>query len=300
MFWRFFSVCTLTVLLSNCSNDELQPKYSLNISVEGNGTVNPNEGEFSRGEKVTLTAIPEDGYLFEGWSGQVISYDNPLTITMEGNKTLKATFSNFIVNADGVSGKLSDIDNNVYTVVKIGNQWWMAENLRTTKLNDGTNIQRVTLNDVWQNLKTPGYCWYDNNALSYKVPFGAFYNWYTVETGKLCPQGWHVPTNDDWYILINYLGGYQVAGGKLKSTSLRYPWYSPNTGATNESGFSAVPSASRLSDGEFGPLGIYAIWWNSIRIIDSAIAYGVDYDDADVYLGDIDFENGLSCRCIKD
>jgi len=89
----------------------------------------------------------------------------------------------------------------------------MAENLKTTKLNDGTSIPLVTSSATWGTLSTPAYCWYNNDEASYKVTYGALYNWYTVNTGKLCPSGWHIPNDAEWTTLTNYLGGLSLAGG---------------------------------------------------------------------------------------
>lgn len=100
-----------------------------------------------------------------------------------------------------------DVDGNVYKTVTIATQRWMAENLKTTKLNDGTSIPNVTDGKAWKNLTTPGYCWYDNDPKYYGNTYGALYNFYAVETNKLCPTGWHVPTDAEWDILIDHLGG---------------------------------------------------------------------------------------------
>lgn len=138
---------------------------------------------------------------------------------------------------------VTDIDGNVYNTVKIGSQVWMVENLRTTRFNDGVQIPNVTNDSQWMNLSTPGYCWYDNN-ISNKEIYGGLYNWYAVNTGKLAPTGWHVPTLDEWETLINYLGGENIAGDKLKETGTTH-WLSPNTGSTNESGFTALGAGVR-------------------------------------------------------
>ena len=111
---------------------------------------------------------------------------------------------------------INDIDGNAYNKVTIGRQTWLVENLRTTKYNDGTLIPLVQDNTAWSNLITPGYCWFDNDEVANKNPYGALYNWYAVNTGKLCPSGWHVPTDTEWTTLIDNLGGLDVAGGKLK------------------------------------------------------------------------------------
>jgi|GEM_PF-4490758 len=136
-----------------------------------------------------------------------------------------------------------DIDGNVYPAVVIGNQAWTTVNLRVTHYNDGTAIPHVTDGGTWSGLSTPGYCYYNNSTDPAKQEkWGALYNWYAVETGKLAPAtgGWRVPTDADWTILSDYLGGVSVAGGKMKEAGTAN-WSSPNTGATNESGFSALP-----------------------------------------------------------
>jgi uncharacterized protein (TIGR02145 family) len=156
---------------------------------------------------------------------------------------------------------LTDNDGNLYKTVRIGNQLWMAENLKTTKYNDGTSISLVTENSEWFSLTTPGYCWY-NNDVTNKADHGALYNWYTVNTGKLAPAGWHVPTDAEWTTLGNYLGGDPVAGGKLKEAGLAH-WHSPNTGATNETGFSALPGGYRHDAGTFDSQSNYGYWWSA-------------------------------------
>jgi len=132
-------------------------------------------------------------------------------------------------NPTTTAGKVTDIDGNVYDTVKIGTQIWIIENLKTTKYNDGTSIPMVTDSAAWINLTTPGYCWHKNTSASYKNTYGALYNWYAVNTGKLAPKGWHVPSDAEWTTLITYLGGDSIAGGKMKETGMSH-WFSPNTG----------------------------------------------------------------------
>jgi uncharacterized protein (TIGR02145 family) len=144
-----------------------------------------------------------------------------------------------IKNMLGIGEVVTDIDGNVYNTVTIGDQVWMAENLKTTKLNDGTSISNAIDNIAWASLSTPGYCWFINNRATYEI-YGALYNWYAVYTDKLCPTGWHVPSNSEWTTLTDHLGGAEVAGGKLKESGSSH-WASPNTGATNVTGFTALP-----------------------------------------------------------
>jgi uncharacterized protein (TIGR02145 family) len=129
---------------------------------------------------------------------------------------------------------VKDIDGNEYRSVVIGTQTWMLENLKVTKYNDGKSIATTQTNSEWNKLTNGGYCWHENNAAN-KTAFGAIYNWYAVNTGKLAPSGWHVPSNQEWETLMNHLGGIYKAGGKLKEAGTAN-WKSPNL-ATNETGY---------------------------------------------------------------
>jgi len=121
----------------------------------------------------------------------------------------------------------------------------MGENLKTTHFNDGTAIPMVTNATEWGNLLTPGYCWYENNETVNKDTYGALYNWPSVSSGKLCPAGWHVPSDADWTVLTQNLGGISFAGSKLKEAGTTH-WIAPNLAATNETGFTALPAASAV------------------------------------------------------
>ncbi len=189
-----------------------------------------------------------------------------------------------------------------YKTVIIGSQTWMAENLKTSRYNDGTAIPLVIDADEWSNLTTPGYCWYNNDTSIYtrSEKYGVLYNWYTVNTGKLCPKGWHVPTDSDWITLATYLGGESVAGSKLKET-FTYDWKSPNDDATNESGFTALPGGYRLDDGQFDLFGQLGGWWSAT---DSDVTMAWSWYTHFLFssLSNINSNKtfGYSVRCIKD
>lgn len=155
-----------------------------------------------------------------------------------------------------------DADGNLYSTVRAGSQIWMAENLRTTKYYNGTPIPLVSDATEWHDLTTGAYCWYDNEETVNKVTYGALYNWYAVSSGNLCPAGWHVPTDAEWTALTLYAGDQPVAGGKLKESGNGH-WESPNAGATNEFGFTALPAGDRGPDGVFYGIGLAAYWWTS-------------------------------------
>ena len=193
----------------------------------------------------------------------------------------------------------TDVEGNVYKTVLIGNQRWMTKNLKVTKFNDGAPIPVISGNTAWEALTTPGYCWYDYDA-GYKEPYGALYNWYTVGTGNLAPAGWHVPTGAEWGTLEAYLGGASVAGGKLKVTGTEH-WNSPNTGATNESGFSAFPGGYRSSSEAFAKIGVESCGWSA-----------TGYSETFAYIFELAFNSvrsfrygkakfvGLGVRCLRD
>jgi uncharacterized protein (TIGR02145 family) len=219
------------------------------------------------------------------------------TIIVDIPTTSKLVTFTFIVCSDG--------DGNNYPVVQAGTgkgspQIWMAENLKTTKLNDGTTIiPNVTGNTAWGALSTPGYCLFNNEAAN-KDTFGALYNWHTVSTGKLCPTGWHVPDEAEWTTYTEYLGGDNVAGGKLKETGTAH-WASPNAEATNETGFTALPSGYRKFDSGFGLTGSYSKMWSATEF-DAAYGWSryVYYGNGNLIRTIFEKEAGLSVRCIKD
>ena len=193
---------------------------------------------------------------------------------------------------------ISDIDGNSYRTVMIGDQIWMAENLNVTKLNDGTEIPLVDYSYSWDTLTIPGYCYY-NDSIQYAYTYGAMYNWYAVGTGKLCPTGWHIPDNDDWVELFDYLGGIAVAGSKLKQTGTEY-WWDPNV-ATNESGFSAIGGGYRFEYGPYKGRGQYEYWWSATEENEtSAYFYYVKHLLEKVQVLSLSKNIGFNVRCLKD
>jgi uncharacterized protein (TIGR02145 family) len=195
---------------------------------------------------------------------------------------------------------VQDIVGNIYNTVAIGNQKWMAENLHTFRLNDGGIILHVINENKWSRLKKPAYCWYNNDSISNNVSYGALYNWFTVNTSKLCPTGWRVPNNTDWKTLIDYLGGISQSGNRLKEAGLTH-WREPNTGATNESGFSALPGGSRDFIGNFSNLGFKAQWWSlNDTALKNGWCLGVDFITSGVTNFYLNKTEGLSVRCVID
>ena len=198
--------------------------------------------------------------------------------------------------------KLKDYDGNYYNVVMIGNQIWMKENLEVTHYRNGNAIPLVTDNTAWSNLTTGAMCYYNNDSATYAGTYGTLYNWYTVvDSRNLCPTGWHIPSDAEWTTLGTYLGGFSVAGGKMKETGTTH-WNSPNTGATNESGFTALPGGARIGNsGLFDYIGGLGNWLSSTEHNATYIwLRNLSSNDANFYqMGDIK-KSGFSVRCLRD
>ncbi len=208
-----------------------------------------------------------------------------------------------VFNPDLTYDTVTDIDGNAYKTIIIGKQTWMAENLKVTKYNDGADIPLVTDYGEWNRLTTPGYCWYFNDEQHYRNTYGALYNWYAVNTEKLCPTGWHVSSDTDMVILFDFLGGRDVAGGKLKETGTTH-WNSPNTGATNETGFTALPGGVRNDGGyDISYLNSNGFWWLSTEYNSNQVfVWRLDYNDVGAYYTNTwstPKNYGRSIRCIR-
>jgi len=225
-------------------------------------------------------------------------------------------------------GSMSDCDGNTYKTVTIGTQTWMAENLKTTKYNDGTAIPLELDKVAWAGLKTPGYCWY-NNDIANKSTHGGLYNWYAVGTGKLAPTGWHVPTSAEWQTLIAYMQGVDVADkryslnlatladvakamslttGWATSTVVGSPGNSDYPTYVNKSGFSAIPSGERCNLGTLGfsDMSYTGLWWTSTDcgvgpyVENIAYGYYINYNKIGTLITTPTKFWGVSVRCIKD
>jgi len=294
------------VLLIHNGNSKMTRVSSAEIKIDGVIVASPSD--FSKNVSLItkqLTGLTAESIL------EVKLYSTPggfLDLWIEG--TLKEI-------------TVTDINGNIYKTVKIGTQWWMAENLRTTLYNDGSAIQLVTDDTEWNNLTTPGYCWYNNDSPTYKIPYGALYNWYAVNTGNLCPAGWHVSSVVEWTTLKDYLTnngyGYDGSGGDIaKSMAATYGWdVSSKPGApgndqtsNNSSGFTGLPGGLRNYDyPNFWGLGYMGYWWTSSlqpstgQYTPAAYYYrGIlnYYTSLDQSLRQGMEATGLSVRCVKD
>lgn len=284
-----------------CCNTSQNPTTANNKTSIGSGT-----GTFS----ATVTGLSANiTYYVRAYAinSQGTAYGNQITFTTAAS--------------DNPTGIFTDSrDGQVYKWVQIGNQVWMAENLASTQFNDGFDIPNVTDNPPWSALTTGAYCWYNNNAATYKNLYGALYNWYAVKTGKICPLGWHVPSDGEWTILENYLitNGYNydgtITGNKIaKSLSATSNWTisatigapGNNLTANNKSGFSALPSGLRgAPDYYFTSAGNFTIWWSSTEYTEysnTLVWIRSNGNNAGITrFGSGNYQGGYSVRCVKD
>lgn len=200
---------------------------------------------------------------------------------------------------------VTDFDGHVYHLVTIGNQVWLAENLRVTHYRNGDPIPNVIADAQWKILTAGAWCSYDNLSADTSA-YGLLYNWFALtDARKISPPGWHVPTDAEWNSLANYLGGKAVAGGKMKSPGTLEQgsglWFAPNTGATNSSGFGALPGGYRINYGNYYSIGNVAYYWSATDTT-SANAWNYVLDANNESLTrNFNFQtNGFSVRCIKD
>ncbi len=194
---------------------------------------------------------------------------------------------------------VTDIDGNVYDVVRAGNTCWMAENLKTTRYRDGSQISSITNDVSWSNANTGSWCNYANNSANGNT-YGRLYNWHAVNNSAgLCPEGWHVATQGEWQALMAYANTFgNGTGGALKSTEL---WANENIGATNETGFSALPSGIRNADGTFEGILHHTSFWSSTPDVGAtSFSYGI-WENGDFTIeASQDRSRGQACRCVKD
>ena len=256
----------------------------------------------------------------------VFTFTTPTTVPSLGTTNHLVTFTPvdtaqyLSVPAGSVSvivGPVTDADNNEYTTVVIGAQEWTVENLRTTKYQDGTPIPHVPDSAAWATLSTPGYCWYNNTTdADFQQKYGALYNWYTVETGKLAPQGWRVATDEDWKVLENYLiaNGYNhdgtTTGNKIgKAMATTDHWGASivpgavgnNQSMNNKSGFSGIPGGCRWDNADFSNQSYYVAWWSSTENgASDAWSFNLYYAAENLTRFNIKKNFGFSVRLVRD
>ena len=250
-------------------------------------------------------------------AGTFANGNGSLTYTISGTPVTSGTAS-FALNIGGKSctvtravanptsgygSNITDIEGNSYKTVFIGTQQWMGENLKTSKYSDGTTIPNITDNTQWQNNTTGAWAYYNNDAAN-NAKYGKLYNWYAVSpttngNKNLCPTGWHVPTDAEWTVLMDYLGGDALAGGKMKEVGTT-KWISPNFGATNASLFTGLPGGIRYDDGNYSNIGNNGYWWSSeYDTNDDASCLGLSGSNGYAVIYGGFKRDGLSVRCLR-
>ena len=307
-----------TYLLFNsaCNDeDETVDLFTLSLQADPNegGIVNGG-GTYQEAEVIAITAIPNEAYEFLNWTNQqdeVLSFESEFDYTMPAQDV--SLTANFKLGQDS-TGSVTDYDGNVYPTIKICDQWWMAENLKTTHFADGTSVPLIESPSVWEDLgyDDKAFCYYNNNANDEAGSYGALYTWAAAMNGAqsseqnpsgiqgICPDGWHLPSIAEWEELIECLGDTTTAGGKMKETGTEH-WNTPNTGATNVSGFTARPGGYRGYNGSFYNLGKTAHFWSATESQNSLAYYLIlRYDGTEARPDDFTKYYGFSIRCIKD
>jgi len=252
------------------------------------------------------TALPTkttDGTTIEGFTSIITGLTASTTYYVRAYATnsVGTAYGNEILFVTlGAGGTVADFEGNIYNTVVIGAQTWMATNLKTTKFNDGSQIPKVVSDMDWQYLSTPAYAWYDADSLTYhNTGYGALYNWYTVQTGNLCPIGWHVPTLNDFTDLSTFLGDPFSAGGMLKEAGTTH-WFAPNTDASNSSLFTALPAGMRVYMGPYMGTGETAQFWSSTMTAPSeANSMRLTYTTGEMLVSPELDQLGLSVRCLQ-
>lgn len=204
---------------------------------------------------------------------------------------------NFTTQTGNQIDRPLDFDGNVYRTVTIGSQVWMMDNLKTTHYSNGDPIQNITDNTAWA-IAGAAYCNY-NNSENNSTIYGRLYNWQAViDSRKIAPKGWHLATDIEWFQLVQFLGSSSNAGGKLKEYGT-FHWQSPNSSATNQSGFTGLPCGWRSDTGAFSNLGTYGYWWSSGGW-SGITSWQLRYNNSDCQITSFQQKCGLSLRCVRD
>ncbi len=315
-----FFAAVIVIAGFSCSEEPSSPQDHIKPTIS---FLSPaNDSEFSEGTAIAISLTATDNKQLSSvsvdvdGSQAVIFLKEPFiyhwdTYRQEGTHIISARaidMSNNVGETEiltvrvksSTSSTVKDIDGTVYRTVKIGSQWWMAENLRVTHYNDGSPITLVTdMMGVWPHL-TSGACTYPGENVLLVPDYGLLYNWLAAADNRgIAPSGWHLPRNEEYQILIDFLGGSDVAGGKLKESGTMH-WASPNTGGTNESGFCALPAGEHNYDGTSYGCGTMAYLWSSTPSPGiGAYYYYLSCKESQINYKRMDENCSASIRCVR-
>ena len=291
---------------------QIDPSAQLQVSSTTKGLLPPTMTQAQR----NAIASPAQGLMIFctdcGVSGQPQFYNGSSWRDMLGgepaaaaNLTAHTCGTANVHNPNLTYGTMTDQEGNVYKTIVIGSQEWMAENLNTSIYRNGEAISTNLDDAAWQSTTSGAWAYY-NNDLSYACPYGKLYNWYTcVDARQLCPVGWHVPTDAEWTVLTNYLGGEDAAGGKMKTTGTIAGatglWIGPNEAATNSSGFSGAPGGDRGYEGGYAGIGFGSGWWSSSDFDTNTTRFLLLNENLGGASSYFNFkQGGFSVRCLRD
>ena len=321
--WAIGGVCPGTITVLNCSSATNNGTLTATTTATGATSVisyTGGNGGSHNGQVVTSTGVA--GLTATLQAGTFTNGNGSLTYIITGIPATSGTAS-FALNiggktctvtrivaiapqnpTSGYGSNITDVEGNSYKTVYIGTQQWMGENLKTSKYSDGTTIPNITDNTQWAQLTTGAWDYYNNDAAN-NAKYGKLYNWYAVSkttngNKNVCPTGWHVPTDAEWTVLTDYLGGVSVAGGKMKEGGTT-SWSNPNTDATTTSLFTGLPGGYRGSDGNYTNVGYVGFWWSSTEngTFNAWYRY-LDYYDGIAIGNDNSKRYGFSVRCLRD
>jgi uncharacterized protein (TIGR02145 family) len=318
--WTVEGKCPGIITELNCGTAIHNGNLAATIACNANSVISYSggNGEYYNGQTVSSTGVT--GLTATLIEGKFVKGNGTLTFTISGIPASIGTayfainvggktcnFSRIINSPPSLGSNISDVDGNSYKTVNIGNQTWMAENLKVSKYNDGTDIPNIEINTDWEKNTTGAWCYYNNDEAN-NAKYGKLYNWYALSTTtngdkNVCPTGWHVPNDAEWTVLTDYLGGLSLAGGQMREVGIT-SWDSPNTGATNTSLFTGIPGGVRTFGGIFSSIGNRSWWWSStLYSMSNSINAGyliLENNQAYTYILKIDPQLGFSVRCIKD
>jgi uncharacterized protein (TIGR02145 family) len=240
----------------------------------------------------TLTTKTVDG------TGTGVFTSSITGLTSNTTYYVRAYATNSAGTAYGTQQTFTTTSAVVSPIVTIGTQVWTTQNLSVARYRNGDIIPQVTNTTQWAALTTGAWCWYNNDSATYAATYGRLYNWYAVNDARgLAPQGYHVPSDGEWSVLVTTLGGLSIAGGSMKSTT---GWNLPNTGATNSSGFAGLPGGFRDPTISFGNIGYVGMWWSSTEVPPYPLSYALVNDNSRVDRANNLKSAGFSVRCVRD